>query len=224
MVGARKWSKEEVRVLLDGIGNYGLSHFQKKSGQPHEFEYEGAPKHRSKKAIYGKILREFGPGGLTRGVYTVHRLAKNTGYNKEQLYRAREACKQKWKRIGPRGAYLITEDQVDEIIEWLKHDYWCKPHRLYCCLYCNTEHRLHYSRGLCVRCYSRYRRSLLKLNLPPSNKGLIRYIESRQNADSTDIENSGKRTKFLEKIFETLRKGLALNRDELRWLSTKLMP
>jgi len=219
MVGAKKWTKGEVRGLLDGIGNYGLSHFQKKSGQPHE--YEGAPKNRSRKAIYNKIYREFGPGGLTRGVYPIHRLVQGTGYNKEQLLRAREACKQKWKRIGPGGAYLITEDQVEEIVEWLKHDYWAKQHRLYCCMHCTTEHRAHYGLGLCERCYARYRRRLVKLNLPTSNEKLFHRFESRQQSESLEFEESRKCAKFLDKLNETLRRGLALNREELQWLSTR---
>lgn len=210
MVGAKRWGKDEVRVLLDGVGNYGLSHFQKKSGKPHE--YVGAPKNRSRKAVYNKILREFGPGGLTRGVYTVQRLVEGTGYNREQLHRAREACKQKWKRIGPRGAYLITEEQMEEIVEWLKHDYWASVHHLYCCLHCNTDRRPHYSLGLCTRCYSKYRRSLVKCNLPTTNEKLIRHVESMEVGDSE------KCVKFLDKILKTLDRGLALNREELKWL------
>ena len=151
---ARRWDRKSLRRLFDGVGSYGIRWFQKRVNVPGD--YEGAE--RSRSAIYSAARRHCGKGGLTRGVYTLNRLMRETGFERTHLMRARSALKQKWKRTSTRGAYLITEEQADEILEWLKHDYWSKEKHLYCCLGCQTESRPHHSLGLCRRCYFGYRR------------------------------------------------------------------
>lgn len=214
MAGAKRWGKKARDALFNGIGAYGLAWFQKRSDAPYD-ESEG-PQKRSRMAIYKKSFREFGPGGLTRGSYTLHELQKTTGYNREQFIRAREACKQKWKRTGPGGDHLITEEQVEEILEWLKHDYWSKAHRLYCCRRCTTDRRTHYGAGLCERCYFKYRRSLERRGLPTSIQALAVKLKSLEVGKS---ENHGK---FLDRICSDLERGFALDDECLDWLEMVL--
>ena len=140
------WSKLAERELFNGVGISGVEWFKKHCGK------------RSRAAVYGKLRREYGPGGLTRGVYTLHELEKTTGYDEGQIRRAGGALNQKWKRLGPRGAHLITEEQMREIVTWLGHDFWAPGHRLYGCKVCQTTNRPHKALGLCERCYYVHRR------------------------------------------------------------------
>lgn len=113
---------------------------------------------RSREAIEAKLGRLTGSGSLRRGSYCLQQLHRETGYTPEQLRRAASALNQKWKRLKPTGSFLVTEEQRDEVIEWLKHDYWAAAHRLYCCQHCTTDHRRHKALGLCARCYGVYSR------------------------------------------------------------------
>jgi hypothetical protein len=210
VAGAKRWGKEAIKALFNGIGSYGISWFQQRSDAPYDLEH--GPKKRSRQAVYKKAQREFGKGGLTRGAYTLEELQNNTGYNREQILRARDACKQKWKRLGPRGDHLITEEQVEEILEWLKHDYWSKVHRLYCCRRCTTDSAPHYGAGLCERCYFRYRRDLERRGLPTSTRALKAKIRS------LDIGKSGEHGTFLDKVVRDLERGVSLDDASLDWL------
>jgi hypothetical protein len=67
---------------------------------------------------------------------------------------------------------LICEDQVEELIAWLRQDYWVKRHRLYNCGWCGSLSRIHYAQGLCGRCYQRYVRRLYRAGLPIRGKEL----------------------------------------------------
>lgn len=209
---ARRWSKKALRDLLDGIGSYGIVWFQRKANAPGD--YEGAE--RSRQAIYNAALRLCGPGGLTRGTYTVNRLARDTGFSKSHLYRARNALRQKWKRLGPRGAHIITEEQVQDILEWLKHDYWSKSKRLYCCAGCQTEKRPHRCLGLCQPCYFRYRRRLEGLGIPTDRDDLLSRMANLE-VDKNEIHG-----KVLEAVIGKLESGRALSELEIEWVYTWL--
>lgn len=213
MAGAKRWGAKAVKALFDGIGSYGIAWFQQRSDAPHDLTH--GPSKRSRQAIYSKARREFGKGGLTRGAYTLEEVQK-TGYTREQILRARDACRQKWKRLGPRGDHLITEEQVEEILEWLKHDYWSKPHRLYCCRRCTASRAPHYGAGLCRRCYYRYRRVLIRRGLPTSSKALMAKVKS------LDIGKSGNHGTFLDKVMKDLERGVSLDDDSLDWLEMLL--
>ena len=191
----KRWTKLAQRELFNGVGISGIAWFKRKCGG------------RSVGAVYHKLQRDFGLGGLTRGAYTVHELETVTGYSETQLRRGGSALNQKWKRLGPRGAHIITEEQMSEIVTWLGHDYWSKPHRLYGCLWCTTEKRAHQALGLCGRCYHRYRRACIKLKLPATvveQSSLLKNIKSG---------------KFLDKANSRLNSGIALDSEHLVWLA-----
>lgn len=197
------WSKAAERELFNGVGISGVEWFKQRCGK------------RSRSSIYQKLRREYGPGGLTRGVSTLHELEKQTGYSECQIRRAGGALNQKWKRLGPRGAHLITEEQVREIVTWLGHDFWSKRHRLYGCSWCQTVRMPHHRVGLCERCYYRHRRLCGKLGLPAGVKAqaavLTRAVTGR------DI--GGRSGRFKGEGAARLAAGLALSRAQLDWLA-----
>lgn len=213
---ASKWTKKAEKSLFDSIGNYGLSWHQKHAGPPGENPKE----RRSSAAIYNKAYRMFGPGGLTRGSYSLKQIMDKTGYTRTHLFRAQHALNQKWKRMGPKGAYLITDDQLDLIVEWLKHDYWAKAGRRYCCAMCSTENRPHKALGLCDRCFSAYRRQCAKFDLPASGKKqlALMYKFRRHAKEMTDNQ-----AKFIEKAVLQLKQGLALDERQLECLAKILV-
>lgn len=209
--GGRRWTKEELQALLNGIGAYGIKWFQKRTQPPND--WPNAPKHRSVDAIYAAARRHFGPGGLTRGSYSLHHVMQVTGYSRTQVLRARDALGQKWKRLGPGGNYLISEEQLGEVCDWLRHDYWDKDKHLYCCLGCQTEKRRPFGLGLCGRCYSRYRRLCLRLNLPTSQEGQAEVLRKVLEGDKAEEHD-----RVLDEIASQLQQGRALSARHLEWL------
>lgn len=216
--GSKRWSKEELQALLNGIGAYGIKWFQKRTQAPND--WPNAPQHRSVAAIYAQARRQHGPGGLTRGALTLRELSLNTGYGRSQLLRAREALHQKWKRLGPRGDHIITEEQAEEVLEWLKHDYWDKDKRLYCCLWCQTEKRPPHGQGLCGRCYFRYRRRLMKYGLPTNPHVLNEKVVAL--AENLEGDKSNGHGRVLETVAHRLGRGHALEISHLAWLHQML--
>ena len=89
---ANRWELKALKALFNGIGAFGLSWFQRKSGK--SYDWPNAPVVRSRDAIYAKIRREYGGGGLTRGVYSRGALVLVTGYDRRQLERAQVALNQ----------------------------------------------------------------------------------------------------------------------------------
>lgn len=210
---AQRWSEKAVRSLFNGLGAYGLQWFRRNTGVPHD--WPNAPL-RSRSAIYNKIRREYGGGGLTRGIYTRHQLEVATGYNRHHLERARIALNQKWKRTGPRGAYLISEEQAEDIIAWLRKDYWVPGKRLYGCAWCATTKREHKGLGLCARCYYRYRRVCALHGIQP---GPDAQLESIGRLESLDSQNAAAHAKFLERARVQLGRGVALEEFDVGWLA-----
>lgn len=150
---ARRWTEREVKVLLSGLGAYGIEWFRQRTGT--SYLYPNAPP-RSANAIHRKIARLCGGSGrFTRGAYTLAALAKRSGYHHKQLRRAQSALNQKWKRTSSKGSYLITDDQAEEALTWLEHDYWCRSRRLYGCVQCGEDKSPPKVWGLCGRCYAR---------------------------------------------------------------------
>ena len=194
-----------MRSLFNGLGAYGLSWFRRKAGTA--YNWPNAPQ-RSRSAIYNKIRREYGGGGLTRGIYTRHQLETSTGYNRHHLERARIALNQKWKRTGPRGAYLISEEQAEDIIAWLRKDYWVPGKRLYGCVWCATTKREHKGLGLCSRCYFRYRRVCVKHGIQP---GPDAQLELMRGLESLGVQNDAAHGIFLETARVQLERGIALD-------------
>lgn len=208
----RHWTKQEEQALLHGVGIYGVAWFERNTGDG--LVWPGAPKGRTRHAIYSKARRLYGPGGLSRGVYTLSRLVRETGYGVSHFRRAMRACAQKWKRTSPRGRYLICEDQAEELVAWLRGDYWGKRHRLYNCAWCGSPSRDHYARGLCTRCYQRYARRMYRAGLPLRGKELI--VEIRQWAQKVGSRD------FLESALRNVMRGRVMPEEALRqWLKER---
>jgi len=174
---AKRWTKREEQALLQGIGVYGVSWFQRRCGDA--YSWPNALPGRSVNAVYSKIRRMYGQGGLSRGSYTVTQIIRSTKYSKSQIQRAMRALGQKWKRLSATGAYLIHEDQYEDLIAWLANDYWSKKHRLYNCLWCQGHTREHSCRGLCTQCYRRYAKQLERRQLPNSTSALLALVRAQ---------------------------------------------
>lgn len=198
-----EWSKEQVDNLRDGVGVAGWSQLQKKTGG------------RSRGAVLQMLRRKFGGGGITRGTYQLEEAMRETGYARTQLRRAAVALNQRWLRTKRRGVFLITGEQLEELAEWLAHDYWSKPKELYCCHQCGQVQKPHHRFGLCARCYFRFRRRADTLDLPRTNSGLLDLCESLDQEDF-----------HLQRIVTNLEKGRAPTLDDLEHLCalTKLSP
>lgn len=171
MASARHWTHRERMSLTDGAGRYSLEWLQKRAGQPHE--WPNAPAGRSRRAIYAQFRRLHGYGGLTRGANTLDQLLQATGYGRSHFLRAGRALGQQWRRLTPRGPWLITEEQNDKIIAWLRTDHWSKAKRLDGCLWCSTTSAPMHALGLCRKDYRRYRRVCRALGLPTSPQAQI---------------------------------------------------
>lgn len=190
------WTDKQVRALRDNVGVAGWSVVQKKCGA------------RSRGAVVQKLRRTFGGGGITRGTYQLAEAMEETGYSRTQLKRAADALNQRWLRTKKRGAFLITGEQLEEMAEWLCHDYWSKPKELYCCVQCGTDQQEHHRFGLCLRCYHRFRRRALRLDMPTTASGLLALLGSQ----SEDFR--------LQRIRTNLMKGRAPTLDDLEFLCT----
>ena len=181
-MSGRPWTKDEDRALLDGAGVFSINWFRKKAGPTDT--YPTSP-NRSRYAIYRRAERILGKGGLTRGTNTLMQAANETGYTREQILRAQRACNQKWKRLSPRGPFLITYEQLDEMVGWLRQDYWCKTLRLYGCVNCGADRRPSRGKGLCPRCYFKTRRLCRAHRLPWRLRALTAMV---QGLDETRSE------------------------------------
>lgn len=211
------WSKKEVMDLWNAVGSYSLAWIQRHTEQP--FLFPNAPKRRSAQAVYAKVRRELGPGGLTRGAWTIRRMEEYTGYNRTQLLRAQRALRQRWQRLGPRGWYLVTQEQLEELIGWLVHDYWSRKNRLYGCVWCTTETTALKGSGLCVRCFWRHRRLCLRLGLPTRLSEQFKVVSGMLSPNPSE----GRRGTFLERAASRIAAGVALEPAELRMLARSRM-
>lgn len=185
-------------ALTDGAGRLSMDWLRRKAGQPHD--WPNAPTKRSRKAIYNQAHRTHGQGGLTRGTYTLSHLIESTGYSRSHILRAQRALNQQWRRLAPSGSWLVTEDQTEEIINWLKTDHWSKAKRVDGCLWCSTDTAPHTALGLCRRCYLRYRVTCRHLGLPMKPKDQIGLVMAAGGAAT---------------MIDRIERGLALGADHL---------
>jgi hypothetical protein len=194
---AKRWTKREEQALMQGVGAYGIAWFCKNGGNA--YDWPNALEGRTVNACYSKARRLFGNGGLSRGSYSVKSIMERTGYSKTQIRRAMKALAQKWKRLSPKGSYLIYEDQYDDLINWLVKDYWSPLHHLYNCLWCHKVDLPHEGKGLCLKCYHRYAHQLNRRGMPIDNDLLLEYIKT----NLSEIND-------LNKIEKQLNRGRAL--------------
>lgn len=166
-----RWTREADQILHDAIGSFGWTFLQRKlpkgpDGKPptlHSIDWR---------------IRYLGYGGIRRGTYTLHELERKTGYSRTQLMRAANALKQRWKRTKAKGVYLILEEQVEDMIAWLKNDYWCVRLRLYACTECGENTNPPMWLGQCTKCYPKNRYYAKIHGIPTSAKQLIPFIEA----------------------------------------------
>ncbi len=174
-MGGRAWTKKEDRALMDGIGVFSIAWFRKQAGRTGS--YQSAP-YRSRDAIYRHARKLIGPGGLKRGTHSLRQASLETGYNRAQIIRAQQALGQKWKRLSPRGDYLITFEQLDEIVGWLRTGYWCVELRLYGCVNCGDDRKPTRGNGQCPKCYWRLRNLAKKSGIPTRLSLLRAFVQS----------------------------------------------
>lgn len=209
MPAGRRWTKKEDAALLDGVGVFSIGWFRKKAGV--SFGYPNAPL-RSRDAVCQRARRLLGSKSLTRGTYNLTQAARETGYAREQLQRAQTALNQKWKRLSPRGRFLITFDQLDEMIGWLRQDYWCAQLRLYGCVNCGDSHGSSLGMGLCNRCYPRIRRLLRSFRFPTRRDQLLEFV---QNLDAPP----GEMQRYLIRARHNLERGWSMTDEQIRILA-----
>lgn len=174
-MGGRRWTKGENRALMDGVGVFSVAWFCKQAGPTGS--YPSAPT-RSRKAIYNHAARLLGRGGLKRGTQDLEQAGRETGYTRRQILRAQRALAQKWKRLSPRGDYLITFEQLDEIVGWLQQDYWCPKLHLYGCVNCGDNRKPTRGNGKCPKCYWLLRNLSQKHGIPTNLNQLRVYVQS----------------------------------------------
>lgn len=206
----KRWTKTQDAALLDGVGVFSLAWFRKRSGQSYDYPHA---LRRSRMAVYNRATRLIGSGSLTRGTSTLAEAERETGYAAEQLQRAQAALNQKWKRLSPRGPYLITFDQLDEVVGWLRNDYWCAKLRLYGCVNCGDNHKPARGMGLCQRCYHRTRRILSRLGLPKRLTDLSSVVQA---LDGLTPEVRA----FVDMALKHLERGWSLTENQIQTLLT----
>jgi hypothetical protein len=194
MAGNKSWTKEEELKLLEGAGTHSLAWLAKSTG-------------RSRSAVQSKLYSWGFRGGLSRGSYSLYQASKETGYNRAQLKRAAHALGQQWRRLSRTGKFMITDDQLWEMLDWLKTDYWCKKHHLYACIWCGAKKRAHRAYGLCDGCFWKYAKSLGRLDLPVSCMCLIKELVNRLNLK--------KEARIYAAIRKNLDRGLAIDSDTM---------
>lgn len=177
--------------MLRSVGGAGLRGLIRASGG------------RSAAAIRARLHRDTGSSSLRRGSLSLRQVCLTTGYSRTQLLRARTALGQRWRRTKRGGVFLITEEQRQEIVDWLAQDYWDKDRQLYGCLWCTTTTRPPKGLGLCGRCYFRHRRECGRRGLPTALEGLWGVYKG---LDRGSISGN-----LLEKMEQRLRAGLALD-------------
>lgn len=158
------WTDGQKRALRDFIGVAGWTVIRRKCGG------------RSRQAVLSMVRRELGGGGITRGSYSLAEAMRETGYSRTQLERASAALNQRWLRTGRKGVFLITGDQLEDMAGWLRHDYWSKSLRIYCCLQCGTVDRPHHTFGLCRSCHGRLGRVARRYGVPWTASGLLEWL------------------------------------------------
>jgi hypothetical protein len=142
------WNRTEDLVLIKNVGHLSI------------FELMEMLPRRNRVAIERRCYElGFSP---TQGTYTRGKIERDTGYDWRQIRRARDGTGQVWKRYGIRK-YMISSDQVEEIIEWLKNEKrkWSRQYNLDACITCGvtgfTERERHSGDGKCKKCWDKRR-------------------------------------------------------------------
>lgn len=192
------WTAQQEKTLLDNVSIAGVSWLTRRTG-------------RSRGAIYAKLRRACGGGGLTRGAYTLRRMLLLLQYDRKQVRRAQAALGQKWKRLGPRGAHIITDEQMWELATWLAHDYWAPGCRRYSCVLCDSAEREHKARGLCVVCYYRYAARCRRIGFPWRRKEQLLRLKHAGALPHVDLAR-------WQQCTARMSSGIVIPWDDVVWL------
>src|SRR5262245_8890694 len=123
------WTHGEKQTLTMAIGAFGA-----------DYLCRNLPG-RTLGAIYAKVRSEFGAGGISRGTKSLREAARQTGYDIDQLRRAGVALRQRWTRTSRGARVMLSDEQIEVLVQWLGHDYWCKRSRTYACVSCGRNDR-----------------------------------------------------------------------------------
>ena len=173
-IPCRRWTNREHKILIDSIGHLSTSEIEKR--------LPGRSWHSIETKCYDLGY------STTQGTFSCAMIEKETGYDWRQIKRARDRLGQTWKRYGKRK-FIITEDQRDDIIEYLKCEVkkWSIKYDLDACIKCGASglgpRDSHAGDGLCKRCvdarrYERHRivellknNQLVEISIENYNKG-----------------------------------------------------
>jgi hypothetical protein len=108
---------------------------------------------------------------------------------------------------------LITQEQFEELVAWLVHDYWSAKSRLYGCVWCSTERTRLKGVGLCARCFWKHRRLCVRLGLPTrlSDQTAL-WVELVDKGTRLGVDHG----RFLERAASRTESGIALEPEDLR--------
>lgn len=192
----RRWTRQEEQTLLTAVGNFGVGYMMRKTG-------------RTRIAVDQKIFSMFGGGGVSRGTLSVRMVAANTGYTEAQICRAGRALAQRWCRTSTYGKNMITEDQAEALVRWLRHDYWSGVSKTYACVYCGRTQYEHEGLGLCHPCYQVRLVVFTRAGLEFSAAGLAAAVEAvRRTTPPADHD-------WLDSFAASLEMGCVLTRGTL---------
>lgn len=194
---AKPWTNKQMNCLLIGTAAYGIRWLQTNTNSCNKKKFR---KKRTINALRCKAYR-MGIKGLNGGTKNLKQLSETTGYSKTLLFRAQKAMRQKWLRSSEKGNYLITINQVEELLDWLKEDYWSKSKRLYNCVYCGNHNNPHVSWGLCKVCLQIFRKICKK----------HRFFITKELLVSLCISNNKEARAF----FRKLKKRIAISEDKI---------
>lgn len=160
----RRWTKDEIRILTTKTGAFAIGVLER--------DLPG----RTRAAIRNKLLELFG-GGVTRGTQTLAEVARSTGYSEKQILRASRALGQRIQRSSTiRSPVMFFDDQVESMMIWLRHDYWCRKAHLYACAECGTSETPPRSLGLCRTCFKRRENAFARTGRSFSARTLLAMI------------------------------------------------
>ena len=187
MVARRRWTKEDIHFLKRHIGKYSIHWIADR--------LQRTPNSIRCKANDLQIT-------ASSRFHSLQSIIRETGYNRKQVLKAKEALDQEWQWLEAPvagGRFKITTDQREQLLHWL-----AKPGPKYSsppgpeprtvwepylgitnCLHCGTNGssttQRHKALGLCVSCWNKLQRNKTKHR---RHKLLIKYwkLASKQKA------------------------------------------
>ncbi len=146
-----------------GVGAFSIDYIARQTGRTH-------------KAVYARITQDLGGGGVSRGTISLQQASARTGYTRRQIKRAGRALGQRWQRTSRYGRIMLSDDQLEALVVWLGHDYWCGRSRSYACAYCGRSDVPAKGLGLCKCCHDRHWYRFGQLGVRFARAGLLAAV------------------------------------------------